>query len=298
MRGTIHFVPARDAAWMLSLGAARRLAVDAPRRSELGLDAEVLDRSERILRQELHGGGAVARPLVLHHLERAGIRTDAQRGYHILLWLAQRGVICLGPLIARQPGIALLDEWVSDARVLSRTEALGTLALRYFASHGPATIHDFAHWTGLTMADVRAAHESIRPSLVMQAVNGAELWALTDEPPSAIDPRHRMHLLPGFDEFLLGYRDRGAQITPQHAPRITPGNNGVFRPMIVERGEVTGCWAREFRLAKGHPVGVRLRLEFFAGRNRPQKLIEAACSRVAEFLGTSLEQVQVAAAGG
>lgn len=286
MRGTMHFVPARDAGWMVSLGATRRLTVDAPRRRELELDVAVLDRCEAVVRDLLHDAGAVARPQVLLRLEQAGVRTTAQRGYHILLWLAQRGVICLGPMVGKQPGIALLEEWVPNAHALSRPDALTTLATRYFTSHGPATIHDFAHWTGLTMADVRAAHESIRASLVMDTVHGIELWASAEVMSRATDAPQPLLLLPGFDEYLLGYRDRGAQITPENQARIAPGNNGVFRPMLVEHGEVTGRWSREY--AAG---GVRFGFEFFALGRRSRKVMTAAAERMAAVMEKTLTGV-------
>ncbi len=50
----------------------------------------------------------------------------------------------------------LLDEWAPDQVRPDREEALATIALRYFRSHGPTTRQDFAGWTGLTMADAKA----------------------------------------------------------------------------------------------------------------------------------------------
>ncbi len=53
-----------------------------------------------------------------------------------------------------------------------------------------------------------------------------------------------VHLLPGFDEYLLGYKDRAAVLAPEHAHRIVPGANGIFRPMIVANGRIVGTWLR------------------------------------------------------
>jgi hypothetical protein len=51
-----------------------------------------------------------------------------------------------------------------------------------------------------------------------------------------------VHLLPGFDEFVLGYGDRAAVLAPEHADRIVPGGNGVFRRTLVAGGRVLATW--------------------------------------------------------
>ena len=49
-------------------------------------------------------------------------------------------------------------------------------------------------------------------------------------------------LLPGFDEFVLGYGDRSAVLDPAFADRIVPGGNGMFRPTVVSDGRIVGTW--------------------------------------------------------
>ncbi len=34
--------------------------------------------------------------------------------------------------------------------------------------------------------------------------------------------------LPGFDEFILGYKDRSAVLDAAHADQVCPGGNGMF----------------------------------------------------------------------
>ena len=148
MRGTIHFVPAEDVKWMLQLSAPRMLAGVRGRQAQLGLDPAVLERSRQIFYDALHGGRRLTRAEMLATLERAGIPTQSQRGYHILWYAAQTGLICMGPMHKKAQTFVLLDEWVPGSRDLPREEALGELARRYFSSHGPATLRDFARWAG------------------------------------------------------------------------------------------------------------------------------------------------------
>lgn len=74
-----------------------------------------------------------------------------------LLWRnAQEALICLGALRGKQQTFVLLDEWVPAGKPLDREEALAKLVLRYFVSHGPATVRDFVWWSGLTAKDAQA----------------------------------------------------------------------------------------------------------------------------------------------
>ncbi len=160
MRGTIHFVPPEDARWMLKLSAARMLAADGRRMAQLELTVDILVRCQDLFYHALSGGKRLSRPDLMTLLEDAGISTQHQRGYHILWYCAQNGVICLGPMQGKQQTFELLDEWSPGSRDLPREEALAELARRYFSSHGPATVHDFAWWAGLTVTDARLGLEA------------------------------------------------------------------------------------------------------------------------------------------
>ncbi len=92
------------------------------------------------------------------------------------------GVICFGPRQGKQQTFALLDEWVPASRVLERDEALAELSKRYFTSHGPATIQDFAWWSGLTAADARAGLEMVKSEFVQEVVDGKTYWLSPSTP--------------------------------------------------------------------------------------------------------------------
>jgi hypothetical protein len=282
MRGTIHFVPAEDAKWMLQLGAARRLATDGHRMAQLELDAAIMGRCGQLCYDALHSGRQLSRPELLQLLEQAGISTSGQRGYHILWYLAQSGLICLGPMQGKQQTFVLLDEWAPHARELPRAEALAELARRYFASHAPATLHDFAWWSGLTVGDARAGLEAAKPGLIAEKLNEVEYWmpsvALGETPdPSGV------HLLPSFDEYLLGYRDRSAVLAAEHAQKVVPGSNGMFQPIIVVDGQVVGIWKRVVKKS-----AVAITFHPFAQFDSADERVTAASERYSAFLGLPL----------
>ena len=247
MRGTLHFVPPEDARWMLELSASRILARDGRRLGQLGLDKEIMERCKELFHEALRGNRSLSRPEMMRLLEEAGIGTQGQRGYHILWYLSQAGLICPGPMQDKQQTFVLLDEWVPRSRELSREDSLAELAGRYFASHGPATVHDFAWWSGLTVTETRSSLEAATPELISEQLDGKEYWMTSDAPRHTGHDESSVHLLPAFDEYLLGYRDRTAVLAREDASKIVPGGNGVFRPTVVVGGRVVGTWKRRLR---------------------------------------------------
>lgn len=247
MRGTIHFIPPEDAKWMLELAASRMLATDGRRLEQLELTVATIMQCQDLFVEALSGGNCLTRKELLNILEDAGISTAGQRGYHILWYIAQSGVISMGPMQGKQQTFVLLDEWVPQQRSLSREEALAELAGSYFTSHGPATEYDFARWAGITVTDARLGIELAGAALTSEAIDGTDYWGGSDSVTAWDKSRPNTNLLPGFDEYLLGYKDRDAVLAPDHAGKIVPGNNGVFKPMIVVDGQIVGTWQRSLQ---------------------------------------------------
>ncbi len=208
MRGTIHFVPAEDARWVLRLAAPRVLAGAGLRLRQLEIDEQNMAAARRAFTSALCGGNRLTRAEMMAVLERAGVDPVGQRGYHLLRHLAQEELLCIGPGEGKQQTFVLLDEWVPDARELSREDALAELVWRYFASHGPATARDFARWTGLTLADTRRGIEANSARLTAEDHGGVEYWYAPESAVVELEP-DSVHLLPGFDEYLLGTRTAG-----------------------------------------------------------------------------------------
>jgi hypothetical protein len=171
----------------------------------------------------------------------AGIATGGSRGLHILGHLAMTGLICFGPREGKQQTFTLLDEWLPATRPRTRDESLGELARRYFTSHGPATIHDFAWWSGLTVTDARAALEIAKAELEHDTVDDRTYWYGAARLPRGSLPV--AHLLPAWDEYTVAYRDRNAVLDPRHVVMVNAGG-GILKPVVVVRGQVVGSWQR------------------------------------------------------
>jgi hypothetical protein len=245
MRGTLHFVAPEDLRWILQLTVPRMLASVATRQRQLDLDQETLDRAANIARSELAGGGAISRIEFMTLLENAGITTTGQRGYHIIWYLSQIGLLCWGPPRGTGQAMVLLDEWAPATEELARGEALRRFALGYFRGHGPATLKDFAWWSKLTMADAKQGLTAARDQLVEVTCAEKSYWmSALQLKASGASSGGGVHALPGFDEYLLGYQDRSDALPTEYANRIVPGGNGIFLPVMLSRGLVVGTWRR------------------------------------------------------
>jgi hypothetical protein len=277
MRGTLHLTAAEDLGWMLSLTGERMVRSAEGRRRRLGLAAADFVLAERIARAGLEGGRHLTRAGLLAAFETGGLSTAGQRGVHTLGQLAQTGVL----VQSGRDRWALLEEWVPAPRVLGREEALHELAVRYARSHGPVTERDLAGWSSLTLTDARAGLAAAAGELERIEADGQTYHLRPGLEPAPAG----VHLLPGFDEFVLGYTDRTAQLPAEHAGAIVPGGNGVFRPTLVVDGRVAGTWRRE--RATRSAVTVRLDPcgELSAARRRAAR---ARLDRYAGFLGTGV----------
>ena len=242
MRGTLHFVAAEDVHWLLALLAPRNIAAMAGRHKQLELDEAILARCGGIFEEALQGGQARTRAEMYALLEEKGVSAAGQRGYHILAWCAQKRILCFGPQGSNEQTFVLLAEWVPPtAAPLPREVALGQIALRYFTGHGPATLLDFAGWTGLAMGEARAGLASVAEQLAQMVVDGQTHWLAAGAQEGGTAAHY---LLPGFDEYILGYKARGAVLAAEHSQAIVPGGNGVFRPTMIADGQVVGVWKR------------------------------------------------------
>lgn len=241
MRGTLHFVAAEDLHWMVTLLAPKAIAAAAGRRRQLGLDDVTIEKAREVVTSELSGNHCLTRQQLCDRLDQSGIETTGQRGIHLLHHFSELGLLCFGPHKEKQPTFVLVDEWLPPTAPKEKDEALAELALRYFTGHGPATLKDFIGWGRLTVTDARRGLEIAKENLTTLSAGGIEYW-FSSKRGASKGPI--VKLLPGFDEFILGYKDRSASLTPEHANRIVPGGNGMFLSTVIIDGVVHGTWKR------------------------------------------------------
>jgi len=232
----------------------------------------------------LEGAKCIRRDALYTLWNDAGINTKDSRGLHILGYLAQTGLLCFGPRDGKQQTVTLVDEWLPEASRPERVEALGMLARRYFSSHGPATVHDLAWWSGLTLTDVRAGLDQVKSELESREMNGRTFWFM----PQASSPARnaKAFLLPAWDEYTVAYRDRSDILDAKYATRVNAGG-GVLKPVVVIDGEVVGTWQRTIGKS-----GVVVTPTLFKRIERSgREAIDDAIGRYGRFLDASPKRV-------
>jgi hypothetical protein len=254
LRGTLHFVAASDIWWMLQLSGPGIIAGSKARLSRMGIDDSMIAKTRKVLIRALEGGKILTRKMIYQLLESNRIPTDTQRGMHILWRLALEGLICCGPREDKQPTYALLEDWVPKPKLPGRNEAITELAKRYFQSHGPATVHDFAWWSGLTIAEAKKGIELAGDNLLSEAIEGRNYW-FTEPANDLPDLRHSFNLLPAFDEYLVAYKDRSISLDDKEKSLVLPGS-GIINPVIISKGKVAGTWKRS---VKSKTVGIEIK---------------------------------------
>src|SRR6185503_16532699 len=243
LRPTWHFVTPADIRWVLALTAPRVDAVNAFMYRKLELDSALFKRSNAVLTKSLQDGKQLTRTELASALQQASIATvgELRMGY-ILMQAELEALICSGARRGKQFTYALLEERVPPARKLERDEALVELIKRYFKSRGPATIKDFVVWSGLTMTDAKHGMEMLKPKLEHQVIDGQTYWFFESALPAKAASTSA-HLLPIYDEYVMGYKDRSAMLGALDREQFNVGSV-AFDNLIVIDGMLVGSWKR------------------------------------------------------
>ena len=279
MRPTWHFVSPADVRWLLALTEPQVNAMAAYNYRRLGLDPTVFKRSNSALIKALQGGKQLTRLELVSILKQRGIQTDNLGFLHILLHAELDGIICSGGRRGRQFTYALLDERVPHALTLKRDEALAELTSRYFTSHGPATVQDYAWWSGLTVADARSGIGMLKHQMIHEDVAGQTYWFAASKPPLKNIPRTAW-LLPNYDEYMVGYADRTVIIDPEHSKKLDGFAGALLNNSLVMDGRIVGTWKRTFKKDT-----VVIELNLLASLNKTEaRALDAAIERYSGFL--------------
>lgn len=280
MRPTWHFVTPADIRWMLELTAPRVNAVNAYMYRQLELDEALLSRSNALIGAALEGGRHLTRAELGAVLAQAGIVAKGMRLGYIVHRAELDAVVCSGPRRGKQFTYALLAERAPQARVLQRDEALAELTRRYYTGHGPATIHDFVWWSGLTSADAKAGLALVASALSHEVIDGQTYYFAAQEQP--VPERSKAaFLLPTYDEFLISF----AKFEQSRRDSHDNSQPLVFDSTIVIDGQIVGSWRRTFQ--QGTVVIERALVAPLADDD--EEALAAAGQRYADFVGMPVQ---------
>jgi hypothetical protein len=259
---------------MIKLTAPRVNAIMASYHRKFELDQRVFSKSNATLEKALRGGQQLTRNQLRSALARAGVATDDhERMGHVMMRAELDGVVCSGPRKGKQFTYSLLEERAAPARPLDRDESLAELAKRYFRSHGPATVRDFAWWSGLRMAEARSALEMIKSQLESEVIGDNCYW-FSDRRPKTDRLSSVAYLMSNYDEYI-SYHDRAAIFDKSNIAKL------IFNHFIISQGKIKGTWKRTF-LRDGVTVESNLIDQLTRSEERN---IAKAVRRYSAFLG-------------
>lgn len=283
LRPTWHFVSPSDIRWMLALTGPRVKAAMAYHGRSVEVTPDIVRRSNAAMAKALAGGKHLTRLELAKALERAGVKmASGQRLAHLVMEAELDAVVCSGPRQGKQFTYALLEERVPPAAPRERDEALVELTLRYFTTRGPATARDFAWWSGLAMSDVKRGLEIAGRQLLRATLNGQDLWY--DER-VVRKPKPSAHLLPNYDEYFIGYKDRSAIAQRLGHSKLVEGGNFLLANVVFVDGQLVGGWRR--RLDTSAAI-VELKLLSKLTPDEKDRVTTAA-NRFGKFLGSDVE---------
>ena len=248
MRPTWHFVAGEDLRWMLKLSYKKvRVANESfDRGHDPDLTESLFRRAHQAMRKVLEGGKSLTKQELCDALAAEKIPVDMSRRMARFTTRAEiEGVLCSGPDKEGKVTYALLDERVPAADEPDKKQALIWLAERYFRSHAPATLRDFVWWSGLSVTEAREAVAWIGQDLAAEERDGQTVYVHRDSDRS-VSHQGVCRLLPSYDEYLIGYKDRSAVLDRAFYPRAF-NNWGIFYPVILYEGRVVGNWKKTTR---------------------------------------------------
>lgn len=241
MRPTWHFVLPGDIRWLLTLTGPRVSQQMASYNRKFGLTPAVVRRANDAIARAVEGGRHRTRAELRDVLARARVGSlDPQRLGHIMLQAELDQVVCSGPRRGKQFTYALLDERAPAVTSRGRDEMLGEIATRYFATRGPATLRDFAWWSGLTMKDARRGIDIAGRALRAVTIADEPMWMGRLQPRAVARPS--AHLLPNYDEYFIGFKDRSAAGQRLRSVAAVTGGSALIGHVAFVDGQLVGGW--------------------------------------------------------
>lgn len=310
MRQTLFLVPSRDLAIFVR-GSARRAEKEIRWTLGKGVPARDIDTAIQSTLEVL--GEPLTRPEIAERVSRAlGVQL---RDYHgggwgnnrklaavpvgdlafpvvdLLHLVAARGVVCYGPPRGNEPTFVRADAWIPRWKDVPVEQTEELLLRRYLQAFGPATVTDFALWSGITLREAREIWARKQSGFISIDVQGWEAEILRedlDELSQARFEQPLVRLLPYFDTFLLGHRERAHLVNLEHQTRVYRPQGWIV-PVLLINGRVGGVW--EYALERNH-LHVQV-AKFGPISLQASAAISEEAWDLARFLGVSNVDIQI-----
>jgi hypothetical protein len=280
MRQTLHLVPADEFPLYIAAQKKTRIGTVLTRMAKFKITREEAEGLSALILDFLNAGPAPRVAIVASVLPKTSKRVRAwmQESWSMVRLPVAEGQICYGPGEGNQATFIRTDHWLPGLRPVEALAAQKGLFRKYLRAYGPATLNDFAHWSGISMVEVKA----LRPLLDTElAEHDGMLILREDAKILQFTPSHpgSVHLLPYFDVYLLAHRFKQHFLKAQFYKRVFR-NQGWISPVVLIDGEIGGVWT--YKVTR---KALEIEIELFARMDRRvRKQIEARAGELAELL--------------
>jgi hypothetical protein len=202
---------------------------------------------------------------------------------YLLHLVGARGVICSGPGRGNESTFVRADKWIPNWKDIPSEQAERRLLVKYLKAFGPATIADFALWTGMLISDAKEIWSLEEANFAEVDVEGWKSVVLQSDLPElkkAEVDRPVVRLLPYFDSFVLGHKSH-RNIVDERNHRKVYRVQGWVSPVLLVNGRAQGTWSHVW-----NKNSLEVRVMPFS---RPSNLVSSRIREEASELGQFLE---------
>lgn len=258
LRPTWHWVAPRDLKWMLKLSAPRVQAFNAFMYRKMRLDTKKLNKCADIIMKLLEGKQYKTRTDIKNELAKHKLKGDTVWLSCAVMYAELEALICSGPRVGKQFTYALLDERITKHDTYDEDDALAELTKRYFTMRGPATVHDYAWWSGLTITQCKKGIAMLGSKFKQTEIDGKNYIYPKTVAPKDMDKLQTTYLMPDYDEYGISYKDRSALKDDRIDQKTMKDNSNMWSHWLILNGMIAGTWERieekDKVTAKVHPL--------------------------------------------
>lgn len=192
---------------------------------------------------------------------------------------------------------ARVDQWLPTINLgkIEEDEAREKLLLKYLHCYGPASVQDFACWSGLLTSEASKAIENSTEDLREVQVGSSKksLWMLKKDFKTLeeIDLQEKapLCLLPKYDSYLLGHKDRVRIIDEEFLKQVYRPVVGDIAATVLFNGRIAGTWTHK-KTNKKLTINVKL---FKKLDKESLKELEQAAKNLGTFMKTRETRVSL-----
>jgi hypothetical protein len=292
MRGAAHLLVAADLPIYVGGLLRRGLRREREWIAKYGISESEMDAMVKAIVEALVDGALTRKELTESVVARLGAKTRRWVEHSwggIVKQASLQGLVIFGPSHGLEITFVRRDQWLPQVKDLPTEEAENMLLKHYLHGYGPASLADFAAWAGLTVGDATPITERISSEIVeVKAGNKSGLMLRKDlailKTADESEKQYSVRLLPSFDPFMLGHKDKGHLVNKEYYKRIYR-KAGWLSPTILVNGRAEGIWSCK---RKGKCLHIAIE-PFRAIARNVEDLIEEEARSLARFYDASFE---------